>query len=536
MLNAADLRVARGDEQVRFRGDEEVLAFSFGQADSCRRRTHAGKYLERSVAADVHWHEGASGDVPLDVIVFQQRRLPRVVVDDVAKRCWGPQPEHPGISSHYAGDFDLQIRSRLMQFPIVDVDLGGAQVVVAEELRGDVHRKAGGDGFGGEDPPEVMWGIAQRVTVGADELGALDGELEQAMGGTRADHPQLGSVSALEQVGQRGAGQPLVGVVAGDERHVLVARAGALHDARQYVCQLRGDQQDPLLVELGRRDLQQGHHLTGIGQLVRGQREVGKFQHLLVPDSGVPQGLDDRPGPERLILGAFDVHMSGGVAVFDPNTAGATLVTGTGVGGDLDPSVADTVECELLPNSHAGRRGQQLRHPRRVLLDTGDEIGQQRRQGSGALVHPGTPLTLVFHAATDVLVADRAAEHPGRPGGVLGRPVRYVEVERADGEEHAVAVRPRQSLAVGAALETGAFLPRGSDVGRQVDGLQAGVVFLDVFPERSNQQTDEATQRDVVPVQTPDPATPPHTRDSGRPWKSSNASCMSAATSTSFGS
>nr|WP_231642096.1 hypothetical protein [Nocardia sp. NRRL S-836] len=81
-----------------------------------------------------------------------------------------------------------------------DVGLGRVQVVVSKQFCGDVHRQTGGDGFSGEDPPEVVWRVAEQVSVGADQLGALDGELEQAVGSRRAHDADLGAMAALEQV------------------------------------------------------------------------------------------------------------------------------------------------------------------------------------------------------------------------------------------------------------------------------------------------------------------------------------------------
>lgn len=52
-----------------------------------------------------------------------------------------------------------------------DIPLGGIQVEVAEELRGDVDGQSAVDGLGGEDSPEVVGRELQRGAVGIGDLG-----------------------------------------------------------------------------------------------------------------------------------------------------------------------------------------------------------------------------------------------------------------------------------------------------------------------------------------------------------------------------
>ncbi len=82
-------------------------------------------------------------------------------------------------------------------------------------------------------------------------------------------------MAALEQVWQRWAGESLVLVVAGHQRHVVTVAAQAVYHSGEDVGQFRGDQQDPLGVLFGRCDLQQRDDLAGVGQGVGGQRQVG---------------------------------------------------------------------------------------------------------------------------------------------------------------------------------------------------------------------------------------------------------------------
>ncbi|KOV83126.1 hypothetical protein ADL03_21400 [Nocardia sp. NRRL S-836] len=252
--------------------------------------------------------------------------------------------------------------------------------------------------------------------------------------------------------------------------------------------QLWGDQQHALLVEFGRCDLQERHDLAGVGQSVRGQREVSQLQHLFVPNPGVPKGFHDCPGPERFVFGALDVDVLTCVAAFHAYPAGSALVACAGVGGNLDTAELCAVDAEFVADRRVRCRGEQFLHLFQLPLDTGDEVGQQRREGAGALVHASAALPLVLHGAADVFVADRAAKDP----------VRDVEIERANGEEDAVPVRAGLPLAGASALESSPFLPRGGDLWREVDHVQAGVVLFDVLPEHTSEQANEATQRHVV--------------------------------------
>jgi hypothetical protein len=151
-------------------------------------------------------------------------------------------------------------------------------------------------------------GVAQRLTVRAVQVGALEGQADEPLHGPGRDDAPLGAVAALEQVWQRRSGQVLVAVVAGDQGDVGAAVADAVDDASQDVGQLGGDQQQPFSVVLGRGDLQQRHDLAGVGQPVAGKGEVGEFQQLFTADPGVAQRLHDRPGPKRLVFVSGEIN------------------------------------------------------------------------------------------------------------------------------------------------------------------------------------------------------------------------------------
>src|SRR6266545_2636303 len=104
------------------------------------------------------------------------------------------------------------------------VRLRGVEVLVAEDLGGDMDRQPAGNGLGGEDPAEVVRGVAQGLPVRAAQPGPLDRQVEQALHNGRTNDPQFGAVPALEQVRQRRAGHALVLVVAAHQRDAGLAR------------------------------------------------------------------------------------------------------------------------------------------------------------------------------------------------------------------------------------------------------------------------------------------------------------------------
>jgi len=88
-------------------------------------------------------------------------------------------------------------------------------------------------------------------------------------------------------------------------------------DPAQGVRELGAGGQHPLGVGLARRDLQQRDDLVG-GFADRPDRQVRQLEHLLNPDTGVPQHLHYRPGPERSLLRGRQV---------DPRPSGSTAIT-----------------------------------------------------------------------------------------------------------------------------------------------------------------------------------------------------------------
>jgi hypothetical protein len=98
------------------------------------------------------------------------------------------------------------------------VRLRGVQVLVAEDLGGDVDRRPPQTASVAKIRRKWCGVLAQRPPVGAAQPGVVDRQVQQTPDSGDAHHPQLGSVAALEQVRQRRPVHPLVLVVAGHER------------------------------------------------------------------------------------------------------------------------------------------------------------------------------------------------------------------------------------------------------------------------------------------------------------------------------
>lgn len=88
------------------------------------------------------------------------------------------------------------------QFALEDreIRLRGVDVVVAEDLRGDVDRESSGDGVRDEHSAEVMRRVAQRLASAVGESCPLDGVVEQGVEHFGADDFPAPAHFALEQV------------------------------------------------------------------------------------------------------------------------------------------------------------------------------------------------------------------------------------------------------------------------------------------------------------------------------------------------
>ena len=105
---------------------------------------------------------------------------------------------------------------------VLGVDRGishrGSEIGMSEDLGGDMRREAGAEGFGREEPPEIMRRELQWPVRGVGEPGdGQDAEEELAQGGA-GYRPVFRAARALEQEGHRRTPGPLVGVVGGHQR------------------------------------------------------------------------------------------------------------------------------------------------------------------------------------------------------------------------------------------------------------------------------------------------------------------------------
>ena len=141
-----------------------------------------------------------------------------------------------------------------------------------------------------------------------------------------------------------------------------------------------------------------------------------------------------------------------------------------------------------------------------LLVDGAHQDREDGQPLAGARVHARLAMPGGL-ALVDLLLADGAGRHPLSPaGGVLERPLGQVQVERPNrcqalavtdpfhGDGRLVAGDGGDGLLPGAQP----LLPRGGDLGCQVQAVDAGMVAFEVFPERVPQVRGEAAQAAVV--------------------------------------
>ncbi len=212
------------------------------------------------------------------------------------------------------------------------------------------------------------------------------------------------AAGALEQERHRRAPGPFVGVVGGHQGQGGTLAADTADDLGEDLPEFGRDQQQPLRVGLGRRDLQHRHDFAGARQFVGDEAVVGEFGQLLDANAGVAKNLDGRPAPERAFL-------------FEGEVTSATV----GQIGDVDPpgGIGPADESSATFLEHLARRdGQRCVKPGAgglaLLLGCPHECGQDRQARPGALIHGGLMvLALLFHGA--FAGVDRARSGPPRP-------------------------------------------------------------------------------------------------------------------------
>lgn len=115
----------------------------------------------------------------------------------------------------------------------------GSKIGMPEDLGGDVRRQARAEGFGREEPPEIMRGELQWPLRGVGEPGdSQDVEEELAQGGA-GYRPAFGAARPLEQEGHRRTPGPLVGVVGGHQRQRRPAASDPVDDLGEDLSELR---------------------------------------------------------------------------------------------------------------------------------------------------------------------------------------------------------------------------------------------------------------------------------------------------------
>ncbi len=161
---------------------------------------------------------------------------------------------------------------------------------------------------------------------------------------------------------------------------------------------------------------------------------------------------------------------------------------------------------EQLTGGVSSRGGQPLSGAGAFGLDPGEQGGQHRQPLAGALVHAGLALRAVLLVG-GVAGADRAAHRPRPPPGrVVVGPLGDVQVERAHRAEHAEPVQPGRGRGHGRAAGASGgpgphhhpLFPGGGNLAGQLEGVNAGVVGLQVSPEQLAEQISEALQRGEV--------------------------------------
>ena len=298
--------------------------------------------------------------------------------------------------------------------------------------------QAGDDEVGGEQPAEVVRGEPDRFP-GVGEPGPVGDPGEQGPDVARGQHFLAGPRPAGEQVRQRFAVGLLVRVIPHRQRHLPgpagatagdtagdTAGLGAALHRQQRGDQVGAHRDEAFGVGLGRDDVQQRHQRVRARRGVVPQRQLGELEQLLDPDAGVPQRLDDRPGPEPVVFEAGDVDPAvlgrhrprPGVAVHDlgPELGGAQVVVAAGVPAAGEP---DTVDDELL--AVAGGAGGVEQPPTPVPAGGRGRDERRSSRGASARVRAWVPARwrrLSFAAARDWVrgTGQGATQMPQRAG------------------------------------------------------------------------------------------------------------------------
>ncbi|WP_395292430.1 hypothetical protein ACF9IK_01670 [Kitasatospora hibisci] len=218
---------------------------------------------------------------------------------------------------------------------------------------------------------------------------------------------------------------------------------------------------------------------------------MGELQEFLDPGPGASQDLDARPGPEGVVLLAIGIEPGTGNVDRGEEQRGGAPVAPVAAGA----AIARALDGELFARHRGAGCLQQEHGVPQPRLGSADELRQDGDQGAGALLHPCLPVPGLLDVTADVGLADRAGGGPGRPSGrVFHRPLREVQVEGADRQEHGVGRAARSPVG----QDPDALFPRLGDLVGQGERGDRGVVALQVAPEQVGQHLGVVDQGAVV--------------------------------------
>ncbi|MFE1929822.1 hypothetical protein ACFW95_05500 [Streptomyces sp. NPDC059474] len=227
---------------------------------------------------------------------------------------------------------------------------------------------------------------------------------------------------------------------------------------------------------------------------------MGQFGEFFGSDAGVPQGLDDGPGPEGVVLDDALVDAPPGAADFLDVDVRRTVVEAAAhlVDRGQHPQVVPSGMLEDLVERGAPGRVQQRGGFTAYSFRGLDEDRQVRQPFPNPLVHPRGGLLDHLVVAGAVAPGDRAGDGPLGPEQLLVCPFLDVKVEAADAHHHVDAGASFADLTALVGVGHQALLPAVDDVVGDPEGVNAGVVGFDVRPEDAGQFAYQSTEGAVV--------------------------------------
>jgi hypothetical protein len=218
----------------------------------------------------------------------------------------------------------------------------------------------------------------------------------------------------------------------------------------------------------------------------------------------VRQDLHGGPGPERVVLLVAQVTAFPAGRIVGPDLVGGRAPGKHGPGHRLVARGEDLAGLGVLGGP------QQFLGGLASLVDRACQHGEHGEPLAGARVHACLVAPLE-PAMADRVLADRAGSHPPCPtGGILKRPLGEIEVEGTHLHQPLAVADPRDRHDAGVPgvgrrrlrrrlrLGQQPLPPCGDDSGGQAQGIDAGVVELEVLPEPIAQVVGEVPEAVVV--------------------------------------